>query len=125
MTLRIRETSDKIIVYLPDAKMLDETRIQEVSDLLLSACAQQANSAKKFVIDFGVVQFMTSAVLSKLLQVAKQAKQHSVDLRLAHVGHSIQDVFHITKLTKLFRIDDDDDDEPEDFTSSFSSPSKA
>ena len=38
MTLRFRETPDKIIVFFTNAKILDEAQIQEVGAGLLDIC---------------------------------------------------------------------------------------
>lgn len=46
-----------------DVKILDEGRIQEIGNSLLDICTHAKNAAKRLVVDFRGVQFMSSAMI--------------------------------------------------------------
>jgi anti-sigma B factor antagonist len=110
MTLYFRETPDKIIVSVPDANIVDESRIQEIGESLLDICDRAVAQAKRLVVDFRSVEFMTSAMLGKLVQLNKTARQKSLDLRLAFINKNLHEVFDLTRLSTVFHFDDDDPD---------------
>lgn len=87
MTLRFRETPDKIIVFLAEAKILDEAQVQEVGGGPLDVCKRAVRTGKRLLVDFRGVQFMSSAMIGKLVVLNKSAKQHSVDIPPTRVRH--------------------------------------
>jgi anti-anti-sigma factor len=110
MTLYIRETADEIIVFFTDAKIVDEAQIQEVGGGLLDICKQATSTAKRLLVDFRGIQFMSSAMIGKLVLLSKAAKQRSLDLRFANISPNVLEVFKITRLHTVFRLDDDNPD---------------
>ncbi len=67
-------------------------------------------TAKRLLVDFRGVQFMSSAMIGKLVLLNKAAKQQSLDLRFANISPNVLEVFKITRLHELFRPDDDNPD---------------
>lgn len=110
MTFRVRETPDKIIVFFPDAKFLDDDRNQEIGRGLRDICDRAVSTAKRVIVDFSGILFMSSGTIGELVLLNKAAKQHSLDLRLAKLAPNLLEVFKITRLNKVFRFDDDDPD---------------
>jgi anti-anti-sigma regulatory factor len=53
---------------------------------------------------------MSSAMIGKLVLLHKNAQQNSIDLRLARISENVLEVLKITRLAKVFRVDDDDPD---------------
>jgi len=112
MTLRYRETPDRIIVCftdLTDAKFPNETRNQELRKGLLEICQHAAAAAKKLIVDFRDVRFMSSAGIGQLVLLNKTANQQSLDLRLANVPWIVLHVFEITRIDRAFQFDDCDE----------------
>jgi anti-anti-sigma factor len=110
VTFSCRENSDKFIVNITDKSIFDEAQIQKLGHDLLDICKKASASAKKMIIDFRGVQFISSAMCSTLLQVNKFARENSVDLCLANVGPSLRQIFKLTRLTRMFRFDDENPD---------------
>jgi len=110
MALRFRETPDRIIVYFSDAKITDEDQIQETKQSLHEISQHATDLAKKLSIDLSGVQFMSSAMLGELVLINDFAKQNSLDLRLVNLSPELLEVFEITRLHRIFRLDDDGPD---------------
>jgi anti-sigma B factor antagonist len=110
MALRFRETADRIIVYFSAAKITDEDQIQETKQSLHEISQHAADEAKKLVIDFSGVQFMSSAMLGELVLISDFAKKNSLDLRLANLSPVLLEVFNISRLHRIFPFDDDGPD---------------
>jgi anti-sigma B factor antagonist len=110
MSLQFRETPDKVIVNFTGAKILDEGRIQEIGNSLLGICKHAGDAAKRLVVDFRGVQFMSSAMIGKLVLLNKAARQSAIDVRMANISKNVLEVFKITGVNKVFRFDDDDPD---------------
>lgn len=108
MTLRFQETSDKFIVCFTDAKLVDQAQIQSVGDGLLEICERAARASKMLLLDFRGVQFMSSAMVGQLMLFHKEAKKQSLHCRFTNISPSILEVFRITRVHTLFRMDDDD-----------------
>ena len=61
----------------------------------------------RMVIDLQQVTHMSSAMLGKLIAVVKGVKKAKGDLTVCGVNKSIQPLFKVTKLEKLFDFHDD------------------
>ena len=107
MTLRFRETPDEIILFFTDALVSDDVQILDIDDLG-DFCERAARTAKSIVFDFRGIQFMTSRMIGELVLLNKAIKQHSLAMRFVNLSPNVHEVFKITRLHKVFRIDDDD-----------------
>ncbi|HUG71254.1 MAG TPA: STAS domain-containing protein [Pirellulaceae bacterium] len=109
MVLRFHETDDKINAFFStEATTLDDARVQEIGSGILSLCNLAASTAKRIVIDFRSIGWMSSAMIGELVLLNKAAKSQRLDVRLTNVAPNILEVLKITRLHKVFRIDDDD-----------------
>ena len=75
--LRVNETDDGLVVYFAEAKILDEGTILQVGKELLDVLGR-ATQKKKLMLDFERVQFMSSAMIGKLVFLNKRAKAEAV-----------------------------------------------
>ena len=107
MTLRFRETPDEIIMFFTEAFVSDDNRILDVGDLD-EFCERAARTAKSIISDFRGIQFMTSKMIGELVLLNNAIKQHSLAMRFVNLSPNVHEVFKITRLHKVFRIDDDD-----------------
>jgi len=110
VALRFRETTDRIVVYFSDAKIVDEDQIQEAKQSLHEISQRAADLVKKLSIDFSGVQFISSAMLSELVLIRDFATKNLLDLRLANLSPELLEVFNISRLHRIFRFDDDGPD---------------
>ena len=61
----------------------------------------------RIVINFTAVEFLSVVALGKLITLAGATKHVNGQLRVCAIRLEILEVFRITKLDKLFKIDDD------------------
>ena len=79
-SLKSQEVEDVLVVYFTDAKILDEARIAQIGKELMEMAASASNS-KKMVLNFQGVQFMSSAMIGKLVLLNKKCKTDNVNLK--------------------------------------------
>jgi anti-sigma B factor antagonist len=60
------------------------------------------------ILDFQKVQFMSSAMLGRLVMINNRCQEFKVKLKLSAIDPEIRKVFKITKLDKLFDIEPDE-----------------
>lgn len=101
----IEEVGDVTVAKFVDKKILDETNIQIIGNQLFALVDEDMR--QKIVLDFGNVEYLSSAALGKLITMDKKVKGAKGQLRLCHIKSDIYEVFAITKLNKLFNIHDD------------------
>ena len=107
-SLQSQEIDDILVVLFSDAKILDEARIQQIGKELMDMAASAATSGK-MVLNFEGVQFMSSAMIGKLVLLNKKAKADKIDLKLCNISPNVLEVFKITRLNKVFDIQTDQD----------------
>jgi anti-sigma B factor antagonist len=90
------------IVEFTHNKILDEANIADIGQTLTSIIDEQ--DSPKLLLDFANVDHLSSAALGMLINVNNRVKQRNGQLRLANIKPQIFEVFVITKLDKLFRI---------------------
>jgi anti-sigma B factor antagonist len=106
-SLKFQEIEDVLVVYFTDAKILDETRIAQIGQELMTAVGSA--SQKKMLVNFQGVQFMSSAMIGKLVLLSKKCKTDEVTLKLCCIQANVMEVFKITRLNKVFEIHDTED----------------
>lgn len=106
--IAVNESGNISIVTFNDSKIIDEEEIQELGQELYDLVERE--DRKKIILNFGHVEFLSSAALGKLIGFEKRIKQNSAELILTNIRPEIYEVFAITKLTKLFDIKDDEAD---------------
>jgi anti-sigma B factor antagonist len=100
-------TKDGILtIVFDDARILDESKLEQLGVELLEMLNK--TTEERVILDFRNVQFMSSAMLGKLVQVHKKTAEFKVKLKLCSIASEIRQVFKITKLDKLFDIESDD-----------------
>ena len=109
-SLKSEQKEDILCVYFTDAKILDEARIQQIGkELVEKAVAAAGSESKKMLVNFQGVQFMSSAMIGKLVLLNKKSKTDKVDLKLCNITPNVLEVFKITRLNKVFDIQGDEE----------------
>lgn len=109
------QTQDEItLIGFIDRNILDEASIhqigQEITDLI------EASPNPKLLIDFNNVDHLSSAALGTLITVNNKVRQKDGQLRLTNIDAQIYEVFVITKLNKLFNIQNNRDEALKSFS---------
>lgn len=103
--INIEKNGDVTIVYFQDTGILDEQNINRIATELFELVD---NSVKiKLCLNFQKVEYLSSAVLGKLVALQKKVSAAKGRLHLCCIRESILKVFQVTKLDKLFKIYDD------------------
>jgi anti-sigma B factor antagonist len=110
MSLRCEESIETVIVHFGVTKILDETQIQEIGKELFEVC-HRASGKKMLVLDFDGVQLMSSAMIGKLVLVNKWTKEHRLRRNVIHVSKGVLEVFKISRLDPILRVNRGDDDQ--------------
>ncbi|TWU34199.1 STAS domain-containing protein [Novipirellula artificiosorum] len=102
------QTNNEILVVgFTDSKILDSQRIEQVGRELQEMIPQAIH--KKMLLVFRGVSFMSSAMITKLVMLNKGCKAQGVNLKFCEVSPNVMEVFKITKLNKLFDIQDNEE----------------
>jgi anti-anti-sigma factor len=103
--LHVSEDSEARVVRFPDQAILDDATIQEIGEELSQVV--EAEGRSKIVLDFSSVCYLSSAALGKLISLNKHMRARGRTLKLARVPPDIYEVFVVTKLDRLFEIEQD------------------
>ncbi len=106
--LDVNEVGDVTVVRFRDRKIIDDINIQELGQELFRLIEQDGR--QKLLLNFSAVDFLSSAALGKLITLDKKVKAHSGAMKLSNIRPEIYEVFAITKLNRLFDIQDDEAD---------------
>ncbi|HOX39767.1 MAG TPA: STAS domain-containing protein [Candidatus Brocadiia bacterium] len=101
-TIEAQEKDGVTIMRFKDTKVLDELSIRDVGLEMLDVVARALGA--KFIIDLAGVEFLSSAVLGKLIKVHQRVVARQGRICLCGVRQSIMEVFQITNLDKLFEF---------------------
>jgi len=100
--LEVEDIGDVTVVNFTDRKILDEQNIQVIGEQLFSLVDEAGR--KKILLNFGNVEYLSSAALGKLITLNKKLQTAGGKLILCNIDPQIYEVFEITKLNKLFNI---------------------
>jgi anti-sigma B factor antagonist len=97
-----QEINGVTVVNFIDRKILDEQNIQKIGDDLFHLV--DGENRKKILLNFGNVEYLSSAALGKFITLNKKVQAAGGKLILCNIDPNIYEVFEITKLNKLFNI---------------------
>jgi anti-sigma B factor antagonist len=104
--LEVEDIGDIAVVNFVDKKILDEQNIQMIGDDLFRLVDELGR--RKVLLNFGNVEFMSSAALGKLITLHRKLQAVQGKLVLCKIAKDILDVFKITKLDKILTITPDE-----------------
>lgn len=97
---------DVTVVRFVDRRILDEANIQEIGQELFQLV--ERDGCRRLLLNFGDVDFLSSAALGKLITLDKKVKATNGRLKLCGLRPELFEVFAITRLNKLFEIEEDE-----------------
>ncbi len=90
------------VVSFVDTKIVTEESIQEVGDQLYQLVDVEGKD--KLLLNFGNVQYLSSAALGKLINLKKKVGAKKGKLKLCCIHPDLLEVFRITRLDQVFEI---------------------
>src|SRR3974377_263316 len=91
--LEVEDIGDITVVNFVDKKILDEQNIQIIGEQLFSLVDELGR--KKILLNFGNVEYMSSAALGKLITLNKKLQGEGGRLVMCNIGPEIYDVCEI------------------------------
>lgn len=104
--VEVAQKGDVTIVRFLESKILDESNIAQIGDRLFRLVDN--DGCRKLVLNFDKVEYLSSAALGKLITLDKKVKAQAGRMKLCHIKEGIYEVFKITRLNKVFDIQDDE-----------------
>jgi anti-sigma B factor antagonist len=100
--LRLETIDGVTVVSFVDTKIVTEENIQEVGDQLYSLVENEGH--RQLLLNFGNVQYLSSAALGKLINLKKKVSAVKGQLKLCCIHPDLKEVFNITRLDQVFEI---------------------
>ncbi|MCA9082527.1 MAG: STAS domain-containing protein [Planctomycetaceae bacterium] len=104
----IEEVGAVTVARFLDKKILDEANIDKIGQELFGLV--DTDGRKKIVLDFSLVEYLSSAALGKLITMHKKVTAAGGKCVLCNIQKDILDVFKITQLHKVLSLCTDLDD---------------
>lgn len=111
--LEVEDIGDVTVVNFTDRKILDEQNIQIIGEQLFSLVDELGR--RKILLNFGNVEYLSSAALGKLITLNKKLQGVQGKLILCNIHPQIYEVFEITRLNKLLNIRKDEQEAMQQF----------
>lgn len=107
MASLITEEQDGVLIArFQGGRIIDEAQIETLGKELHELLTEEN---KKIILNFENLNFMSSAMIGKLIQFGKKCKNSGVDLRLCEINENIDEVFQLMKLGTIFKIEKDEE----------------
>ena len=104
--LRTENIDGVTVVSFMETKIVQDESIQEMGDQLYSLVEDEGH--KQLLLNFGNVQFLSSAALGKLINLKKKVGAVKGKLKLCCIHKDLFEVFRITRLDQVFEIYDEE-----------------
>ena len=96
---------DCIRIEFTEKHVIDEVVIRQIGNELTKLVDDSPRP--RFVVSFKGVEHLSSAALGTMLTVMNRVKAKDGQLRLCDIAPSIMQIFEITKLNRVLRIEKD------------------
>ena len=100
--MTIEETRSQGAVIVAPAGRVDSTTSGQLDEHLIGLATAGEH---RVVVDFGAVDYISSAGLRVMLTTAKRIKDRRGELALCRLGESVHQVFELAGFLPLFAID--------------------
>lgn len=107
-TLISRVEEDVLIIYFRDVRVVDETRIQDLGNELLSSINKAPK--QKLLVNFRNLTYMSSSMIGKVMLLNSRCKEAGVKLRFCEFSKNVLEVFQLMKLDGALKIYPTEDD---------------
>ena len=104
--LEVENRDGIAIVNFIDRKIFDKETIQQIGEDLFSLVDQYER--KKILLNFGKVEYLSSASLGKFLTLQEKLQKQGGKLVMCNINKDIFGVFEITRHDRSFNIQKDE-----------------
>jgi len=99
----MQKQGDVAVVSLLSKRLVESASIQAMYEEL-QAIAKD-NRTNKIVLNMDGVEYLSSAVLGKLISLLKLVRKEKGDLRLCNIHPNVAEIFSVTQLDRVIGID--------------------
>ena len=103
--LDVQEQGDIAIVRFREPRVTDPLEIEELGRQLYGVL--EFKNGSKLIIDFSLVEFLSSATIGKLISLNRKVNHGKSALRLCCLRRELRDIFHLCNLERVFDICED------------------
>jgi anti-anti-sigma factor len=100
--LGVRKQGNVMVIRFGEHRILDEASVKKFGDELFQVADR--GDCKNVLLNFTGVDGLSSAMLGVMLMLRKKISEKQGKLKLCLVGPEIMEIFHATKLGKIFEI---------------------
>jgi anti-sigma B factor antagonist len=104
--IQVNDSDGVKVVRFQDHHLFDERTVRETSEQIAAALPNDG-SPIRLVVDFSDVNLISSTFLSKLILLQRRIDGTRGKLRLCEMSPDLQQVFRVSNLDRLFKIDRD------------------
>ena len=104
--LDVSEVGDVTMVRFRDQRITEDRRAQEVGQELYNLV--EGENGKKLLLSLSSVDFLSSAALGKLVTLDKKTRARGGVLKLSNICPRLSQIFTVTRLDRLFDIEQDE-----------------
>ena len=105
--IEVSDVGDVAMVEFLDKRILDEQNILLIGEQLFELVDDLGR--KKILLNFGNVEYLSSAMLGKLFTLVKKVKGVSGQLKFCSISPDVREPFRLTSLDKMVKIFDNDE----------------
>lgn len=106
--LEVNQLGEVTVVRFRDHKIADGENIQEIEQELVRLVEEENRT--KLLLNLSAVDFLSSTALGKLITLDKRIKDRGGALKVSNVRPEIYEVLTLTRLNRLFDIEEDEAD---------------
>ncbi len=103
-TFLVETISDVHVVHLKARGLVTEQNVMRTLERVRFLIDER--HLDRVLVDFEGVTYLSSTVLARLINLARQAKEHRAQLKLCSVRPDVRDIFRITRLEGHFDVHD-------------------
>jgi anti-sigma B factor antagonist len=101
--LLVHDKGDVVVASFNAVKIVDQVSIEQI-EKEFQAVTVQAASARKLLVDFSPVEFISSMMIGLIVRLHSRCKREGIRLKLCGVSASILEAFKVTGLRKVLEI---------------------
>ena len=100
--IEVEQAGDVTIAAFVERRVLEDEQIQQIGDALFWLV--DVIERRKVLIDYGSIEFLSSATLGKLITLHRKLQAAGGWLAMCRVPPDVMDVFRIIKINRIFTI---------------------
>jgi anti-sigma B factor antagonist len=106
--LNVHKQNEVAVVTFATSRILDQSNVQELGEEFDALV--ETYGLRRMVLNFKNVNYMSSAVMGKLVSLSKKVQGAGGRLVLCNIEENIYEIFKIMRFDKMFDIYDSEDD---------------